>query len=736
MKPLVVTSALLTFCLLVLVGCDTAPVAVNMDGGGQSPGCSQTHRDLSRWLGREVDDCGPDVTGMLELTPIGNHQLLARRRFGAVDDAWQVRADGTLATDHARVSQVPDARSAGLTLLPGATPRVLVYQPRAEWVLYAYPPNTDGSTGRALIQNVSWRDAARSEAPRNQWGHELLGLPDGYVLDRDLGDGSMKVWRFVTGAQDTIDLQPPGSLVLGPDDRFRRGHRLVLLGPGRVLEWMPRPCAAAGAAAACDGADYRVFAYSTNGGAAFTLDLRHAGHWPDIGAESELVGDGDHLFVWTRGTGRLRSYALTPDDGADPLTTLLGDQPPNDALRSDDWSPPTEAPHIKHLVVVLQDGRSFDSYFGRYCQGASNAAGEPPACSEGPACCEAMPDPLPFPGVCVDPEAEPTYQPAGWADCMRIKMNGTQMDGFGVTHTELCGDPRDVACAPARPGDDTGVGSYHALAGGGALADRFFQSYAFLDGGADSTAREPPVIPNLIYLVAARFSTPLDLIAQPLLTENLSRLQTTWAVYAGRSNLELMVVRGLAQFYDPVWTPYRSLERGELESDIAAGQLPSVAVIIPDRDDPQRSEAPGHPPAAGIGFVRGLVDAIAGSPYADDTLVLVTYLTAGGFYDHVPPPAPPPIEVDAANGKAVHFGPRVPLLALGKLARTNWISHVRLEMSSITTFAEWNWLHGTALKGAESARDPRRYRDTAVNNLGSLIVPGEGVPGERTLLAR
>jgi hypothetical protein len=298
----------------------------------------------------------------------------------------------------------------------------------------------------------------------------------------------------------------------------------------------------------------------------------------------------------------------------------------------------------------------------------------------------------------------------------------------------MCGDPRDIACAPT--GTDDGVGLYHALAGRGALADRFFQSYAYLDDGSDSAVRAPPLVPNLIYLVAARFSTPLDLVSQPLLTENLARLQITWAVYAGRSNLALMEARGLPQYYDPVWTPYRSLERGELESDLATGQLPSVTVIIPDSDDPQRSEAPGHPPAAGITFVSDLVDAIEGSPYAEDTLVLVTYLTAGGFYDHVPPPPPHDVEIDAVNGKPVHFGPRVPLLALGKLARTNWISHANLEMSSITTFAEWNWLHGSALKGAERTRDPRSFRDTQASNLGSLIVPSEGVPSERIVIAR
>ena len=174
----------LVFALFVLTGCGAGSVVEEADGG-ESPGCSQTHRELSRWQNSELDDCGPDVTGMRELTPIGNHQLLARRRFGGVDDVWQVGADGTLPTTHATAGPVNDARTVGLTLLPGAMPWVLAYLPRAEWVLYAYPANTDGGHGRAVIKNASWRDAARGDAPPNLWGHELLGLPDGYVLDRN-----------------------------------------------------------------------------------------------------------------------------------------------------------------------------------------------------------------------------------------------------------------------------------------------------------------------------------------------------------------------------------------------------------------------------------------------------------------------------------------------------------------------------------------------------------------------
>ena len=43
---------------------------------------------------------------------------------------------------------------------------------------------------------------------------------------------------------------------------------------------------------------------------------------------------------------------------------------------------------------------------------------------------------------------------------------------------------------------------------------------------------------------------------------------------------------------DPAWSPFRSLEAGELEHDLALDQLPSVSVILPDDGD-ARSESPG-----------------------------------------------------------------------------------------------------------------------------------------------
>ena len=122
---------------LLALGCQTAaPRSTSTaDAGAGAPLCSQLHREILRWQnGRRVKirDCGPDVSGLLELTPVGNHRLLFRRRFAVWDDLWEVTADaGAIIAPPSRVQAIVGADTAGFALLPGTPPHVLVYDPRS-----------------------------------------------------------------------------------------------------------------------------------------------------------------------------------------------------------------------------------------------------------------------------------------------------------------------------------------------------------------------------------------------------------------------------------------------------------------------------------------------------------------------------------------------------------------------------------------------------------------------------
>src|SRR5689334_5456720 len=66
---------------------------------------------------------------------------------------------------------------------------------------------------------------------------------------------------------------------------------------------------------------------------------------------------------------------------------------------------------IEHLVFVVQENRSFDSWFGGWC---TAAPGSNPTCTSGPACCEAMPATDPGTGNApsvLDDDANAAYSP-------------------------------------------------------------------------------------------------------------------------------------------------------------------------------------------------------------------------------------------------------------------------------------------------------------------------------------
>src|SRR5262249_2433221 len=94
---------------------------------------------------------------------------------------------------------------------------------------------------------------------------------------------------------------------------------------------------------------------------------------------------------------------------------------------------------------------------------------------------------------------------------------------------------------------------------------------------------------------------------------------------------------------------------GKLAHDLDAGTLPKVVF---GKGAGFRTEHPGESTTItdGAKFVDKVHSQIAGSDYAPDTLILVTWDEGGGFFDHIAPPG------IGADGKP--YGTRVPLIAV------------------------------------------------------------------------
>ncbi len=418
------------------------------------------------------------------------------------------------------------------------------------------------------------------------------------------------------------------------------------------------------------------------------------------------------------------------------------------------------ASKIEHVVLVVQENHTFDSYFGRYC---TAPAGSSPSCTSGPSCCERAPDTEPRGASPVVLDDASNF--AGDRDhrqaCELQQINGGKMDGYvtGSAGADTCAgsgpscaSPDNFALAEAAT-----VGDYWTLAGQNALADRWFQPVA---GGTSS---------NDMYFAVAHFQFLDNTFVPNGIGTPKGCLQgacgsSDFVTYKGRKTIADLLLDGGKTFtiYADGWAhaksqapscesipddctyssvthpiaaqackldssdlPFMYYERfagganvadyNELASDIAAKKLPSFAYVK------AREFHNEHPNVStitdGIQFVKSTLQLIENSGYADTTLVLLTWDEGGGFFDHVAPPE----GIDSDNlGDVVPYGTRVPLIAIGKFARRGTVSHVTMEHSSVLRFLEYNFLGPVGQLGANDAK---------VNNIGSLLDPAQtGIP--------
>jgi phospholipase C len=116
-----------------------------------------------------------------------------------------------------------------------------------------------------------------------------------------------------------------------------------------------------------------------------------------------------------------------------------------------------------------------------------------------------------------------------------------------------------------------------------------------------------------------------------------------------------------------------------LYSDIAGNTLPAVSIVKPS------GYTDGHPSSSKLqlfeGFVKKIVDQVQASPYAKDTVILITFDEGGGYYDsgYVQP-------LDFFGD-----GTRIPLIVVSPYVKPGYVSHSYTDHVSILKFIERNW---------------------------------------------
>jgi phospholipase C len=141
-----------------------------------------------------------------------------------------------------------------------------------------------------------------------------------------------------------------------------------------------------------------------------------------------------------------------------------------------------------------------------------------------------------------------------------------------------------------------------------------------------------------------------------VLPDELERAGVSWKYYVTNDRWQdvLQSVRHVR--YGPMWKKVQDPSR--FLTDLRAGALPQVSWLIPPEG---YNEHPGLGVSvcAGENWTVQQLNAIQRSPYWPHTLVVVVWDDFGGFYDHVPPP-----QYDIMG-----LGPRTPALIISPWTR-------------------------------------------------------------------
>jgi phospholipase C len=415
---------------------------------------------------------------------------------------------------------------------------------------------------------------------------------------------------------------------------------------------------------------------------------------------------------------------------------------------------------IKHVIVIQQENRSFDSYFGTYpgADGIPMQGGKPSVCVTNPAT-----------GSCDAPYVDhadvngggPHSQPNATAD-----INGGKMDGF-VGQAEAgrrgCLDPTDPACTISSTPDVMGyhtesdIPNYWTYAKDFVLQDHMFEpnaswslpAHLFLvsewsafctqhnnpascANALQTRPAERPANAPAIYGGQAgptngsnagnKRRTPIaNQAGQPVyawtdLTYLLDKSHVGWGYYVV-SGTEPDCENDAAESCAPIqqnastpgiWNPLPWFDTVKADHQLgniqsvdkfyAAAKSGTLPAVSWVVPSGTVSEHPPAPVSFGQSYVTSLINAVMKSPDWDSTAIFLAWDDWGGFYDQVVPPT-----VDQ-NG----YGLRVPGIVVSPYAKSGSIDHQALSFDAYDKFIEDDFLKGQRIDPASDGRpDPR-----------------------------
>jgi len=357
---------------------------------------------------------------------------------------------------------------------------------------------------------------------------------------------------------------------------------------------------------------------------------------------------------------------------------------------------------IRHIIVIMQENRSFDSYFGTF----PGASGIPTGVC--------VPDPVN--GHCVKPFVDHADSNHGGPHdnaASTVDVAGGKMNGFVAEAEKRCSGPpcpTDVMGHHVR----SDIPNYWAYARHFVLDDHMFES---------DHSWSLPTHMTMVSAWAATCSDPANPMScvgtdspqnrnvrrpQPFawtdLTWLLHKHHVSWGYYLDHGAQGSLNPRGVPSIWN-VLPGFTDVTQDGQQANVQplanfiqqarTGTLPAVSWIVPAPGD---SEHPAALVSRGQAYVTRIINAVMRSSQWRSSAIFLTWDDWGGFYDNVRPPT-----VDAQG-----YGIRVPAMVISPYARRGFIDHQVLSYDAYLKFIEDDFLGGARLNPATDGRPDSR----------------------------
>lgn len=372
---------------------------------------------------------------------------------------------------------------------------------------------------------------------------------------------------------------------------------------------------------------------------------------------------------------------------------------------------------IEHVVILTQENRSFDHYFGSYrgVRGYSDQSAafqQPDSANTSIAPAGTL---LPFHLDTTQVNAACTHDIShDWVPQHQSWDNGN-MDGFVNSRLAINSNDAVLTMGYYTRAD---IPYYYALADAFTLCDNYFCSVI------------GPTDPNRLYSMAASLdpdgknggpilqtivnnrSSIYGRLTYTTMPEQLQARGISWKVYSSPDEnilggiLSDNVLSYFANYQDPSSVLHQNAFGPQFPtdflSDIVTGNLPQVSWLI---GSVVTSDHPPAPSIFGENMLSLIILALAANPALwAKTVLFVNFDENGGFFDHVPPVTAPPgtpgeyvtapavpdptvVGNPPVNGP-IGLGFRVPMLIISPFSRGGFVSSDVFDHTSVLRFLE------------------------------------------------